>query len=139
METINKEHKNHIDMKNKSLTIYRIITGIFTLQILMGAMMYFFKYDMVSEMFQQLGFPTYLIYPLAFAKLLGLSALWFFKSDKLKEWAYAAFSFNITLAVCAHIGVNDGEFAPALVTLLILIGSYIFHGKLQKQNKAISI
>jgi len=42
----------------------------------------------------------------------------------LKEWAYAGFFFDFVLAFFAHFMVNDGEFAPALVALVLLFTSY---------------
>ena len=56
---------------------------------------------MVVESFTQLGYPAYLIYPFATAKLLGLVAIWTKKSETLKEWAYAGFTFDFLLAISA--------------------------------------
>ena len=84
---------------------------------------------MVSDTFGKLGFPTYIIYPLAIAKILGLVAIWTKKSETLKEWAYAGFFFNFLLAATAHININDGEFAPALVAMVLLFVSYFFEKK----------
>lgn len=64
---------------------------------------------MAAESFTGLGFPTYLIYWMAAAKILGLVAIWTNFSPTLKELAYAGFTFNCLLAISAHINVNDGE------------------------------
>ena len=56
--------------------------------------MYFTKYEMVKGFFQSLGYPIYLIYPLATAKVLGIIAIITKKSRLLKEWAYAGFFFR---------------------------------------------
>ena len=116
-------------MKNKNLLIYRISTGLLTLLMLFSAGMYFFNHEMVSDTFSRLGFPTYIIYPLAIAKILGLVAIWTKKSNTLKEWAYARFFFDFVLAFTAHIKINDGEFAPALVAIILLLVSYYFEKK----------
>ena len=79
---------------------------------------------MVAETFTTLGYPTYIIYPLAIAKILGLIAIWTRKSNTLKEWAYAGFFFDLVLAASAHIHVKDGEYAPAIVAIFLLIVSY---------------
>ena len=87
---------------------------------------------MVSETFLRLGYPTHIIYPLAVAKILGLVAIWTKKSETLKEWAFAGFFFDFVLAALAHINVNDGEYAPALVALILVLVSYFFDKKLSK-------
>ena len=109
--------------------IYWISTGLFTTLMLMSAGMYFFNNEMVSEIFTSLGFPTYIIYPLAVAKILGLIAIWTNKSKMLKEWAYAGFFFDFVLAATAHLMVSDGEYAAALFAIVLLIVSYVFDKK----------
>ena len=92
--------------------------------------MYLFNNAMVAEEFTNLGFPTYIIYPLATAKILGLLALWFSKSSTLKEWAYAGFFFNVILALSAHLAISDGGFGGAAVALVLLFVSYFTWKKL---------
>ena len=104
--------------------IYWITTGLLTGLMLMSAGMYLFNNDVIRVAFTKLGYPTYLIYPLAALKILGLVAIWTNKSKTLKEWAYAGFFFNFVLALAAHLYVKDGEFAPALVAILLLVTSY---------------
>jgi hypothetical protein len=117
--------------KKTERIIYLVSTGLLTLMTAGSAGMYLFNHQMVSEVFTTLGFPTYIIYPLAVAKILGLIAIWTKKSQTLKEWAYAGFFFDFILAASAHIMINDGEFAAALVALVLLLVSYIFEKKLQ--------
>lgn len=118
----------------KNKIIYWIATGLLSVLMIMSASMYVFNNEMVSETFQKLGFPTWIIYPLATAKLLGVIAIITKKSQMLKEWAYAGFLYNFLLATYSHISINDGEFAPALVALLLLVVSYVFDKKLFSHN-----
>ncbi len=120
-------------MKQRRL-IYLISTGLLTLLMLMSAGMYVFNHDMVSDTFTKLGYPTYIIYPLAFAKVLGLIAIWTKKSSALKEWAYAGFFFDFILALSAHIAVNDGEYIPAAIALVLLFTSYFSEIHLNKED-----
>ena len=92
--------------------------------MLFSASMYFFNYEMVAETFSNLGYPTYIIYPLAIAKILGLLAIWTRKSRVLTEWAYAGFFFDFVLACAAHIAIKDGEWAASLVAIILLFVSY---------------
>ena len=117
-------------MKNKDLWIYRISTGMFSAVMLMSIVMYFTRHDEVAVNFQNYGFPVWLIYPLAIAKLLGLIAVWSNASTKLKEWAYAGFTFNVLLALGAHIAVTDAMFAPALICLIAIAISVLYNSKM---------
>ena len=103
---------------------YWVSTGIISLLLLMSSGMYIFNNAEVSKTFVILGYPAYIIYPLALAKLLALVAIWTNKSKALKEWAYAGLFFDFILAFFAHFMVNDGEFAPALVATVLLMVSY---------------
>jgi hypothetical protein len=117
-------------MKNKNQLYYKISTGLLTLLMGFSATMYIVQNEMVASTFGDLGFPTWIIYPLATAKVLGLIAIWSNKSKTLKEFAYAGFMFDTLLAAGAHLSINDGGFAPALVGLGIVLTSYFFNSKL---------
>ncbi|GJM62777.1 DoxX family protein [Persicobacter diffluens] len=109
--------------------IYLIATGLLSLMMLGSAGMYIFNHEEMSKVFESLAYPTYIIYPLAAAKILGLVAIWTKKSQTLKEWAYAGFFFDFVLAFMAHTAVGDGEAAPSAVATLILLVSYYFEDK----------
>lgn len=111
-------------MKNRNRIIYLAATGLLTANMLLSAGMYFFKHEMVVEMFSALSYPAYLIYPLGIVKILGLIAIWSNKSKTLKEWAYAGFVFDFLLAFSAHINAGDGGFAGAIVALVFVLISY---------------
>lgn len=117
-------------MKRDKIIFY-IATGILTLILLFSVSMYFFKHNMVAEMFIGFGYPTYIIYPYAVAKLLGLCAIWYPKFKIIKEWAYAGFFFAFILAFFAHYMISDGGQMMALVALILLTVSYIFNKKTQ--------
>ena len=116
-------------MEKRNKIIYWIATGLLSALMLMSASMYIFNYEMVSQTFVNLGFPVYIIYPLAIAKLLGVIAILSNKSKFLKEWAYAGFFFDFVLALSAHWVINDGEFVPAFVAIVLLIVSYRYDKK----------
>lgn len=117
----------------KNKIIYWTATGLLSALMLLSIGMYIFNNEMASQSFSALGYPVYLVYILATAKLLGLVAILTKKSETLKEWAYAGFSFNFILAVIAHLQVGDGEFAPSLVALVLLAVSYFFEKKIADQ------
>ena len=106
--------------------IYRISTALLSLLMLFSAGMYFFNYTEISGVFESLGYPTHLIYPLAVAKILGIVALWAFNRKPIQEWAYAGFFFDFLLAFAAHLVAQDGEFQGALFALILLFASYFY-------------
>lgn len=109
--------------------IYWVSTGLLSAMMLMSAGMYVFDNATISEVFTGLGYPAYIIYPLALAKVLGLLAIWVEKSKSLKEWAYAGFFFDFVLAFFAHYMIGDGEFGGALAAMVLLFVSYFFWKK----------
>ncbi len=106
---------------NLQKIVYWTSTGMLTLLMLFSAYNYFFKYPMIEGFFVALGYPTYLIYPLAIAKILGLLAIWTRKSNLLKEWAYAGFFYDTVLAFTAHYFVDGGILFAAIGIILVLV------------------
>ncbi|NJL13950.1 MAG: DoxX family protein [Microscillaceae bacterium] len=105
--------------------IFWVITGLLSALMLMSAGMYFFRYPEVVKAFTALGYPAYLIYPLATAKILGVVALLTRASVWLKEWAYAGFFFDFALAATAHTVALDGGLVTSLVAIGLLLASYV--------------
>ncbi len=108
---------------------YYVALGLFTALMLFSVFNYLFQNETVVEGFTALGFPTFLIYPLAIAKLLGLVAIWTKRSVVLKEWAYAGFVFNALLALGAHLNAGDGQFVGALLALALILTAYFLEKK----------
>jgi len=96
--------------------------------------MYIVNTESVAETFTALGYPTYLITPLAIAKILGVVAILSDRVRLLRELAYAGFFYDIVLAFFAHIQAADGEFAPAIVALVLVTVSYAFATKVRRPS-----
>jgi hypothetical protein len=109
--------------------IYWMATGPLTLLMLFSVYNYFFNYEMMSGFFVLLGYPIYLVYPLAIAKMLGLVAIHIKISNTLKEWAYAGFFFDTVLAFWAHYIVQGDGYEMALGGIVFVIVSYIYEKK----------
>ena len=113
----------------KDKIIYWIATGLLCFFFVAGGLMYFFNYEHAHAFFESLGFPTWIIYPLAILKLLGPIAILTRKSLLLKELAYAGFAYDAVLALSAHLMVLDGEYLPAILALLATAFSWIYDRK----------
>ena len=122
------KHYRRTNLKTTKI-VYYVATGALSVMMIGSAGLYVFNHAEVMEIFTRLGFPTYIIYPLAVAKLLGLAAIWSNVSRILKEWAYAGFFFNFVLALSGHIHAGDGEFGLAAAAMLLLIVSYVAEKK----------
>ena len=103
---------------------YFIVTGLLTALMSMSVGLYIFNHAEAVKSFSGLGYPVYLIYPLAIAKALGLIAIWTNLSKSLKEWAYAGFFFNTLLAASAHLATNDGKAILAIIAVILVLASY---------------
>lgn len=110
--------------------IYLIATGLLSSMMLFSASMYIFSHEEIKGLFTGFGYPTYIIYPYAIAKLLGLVAIWQNKLPLLREWAYAGFFFAFILAFFAHFMIGDGDQMGALIAMVLLLLSYFFKRKI---------
>ena len=106
--------------------IYHVSTTLLCLLFFAGAMMYLFNYERAHGFFVSLGFPTWIIYPLAAAKILGAITVLTRFSSFLKELAYAGFLYDALLAFAAHWMVRDGEYVFCIVALVLTIVSWTF-------------
>ncbi len=118
-----------INNGKRDKTIYWIVTGLFAAFMIMNVVVYLLMNEMVSDMFASLGYPTYIVYPLAVAKLLGIVAILTKQSELLKEWAYAGFFFDFVLAFAAHFMVGDGGVFGPLAAMVLLLVSRIYDWK----------
>ncbi|MEM7575478.1 MAG: DoxX family protein [Bacteroidota bacterium] len=114
----------------KDKIIYWTATALMSFMFVAGGLMYIFKYEHPEGHFINLGFPVWLIYPLAVLKILGVIAILTRKSSFLKEFAYAGFLYDALLAFVAHIIVDDGEYLPALIALLVISISWVYDRKI---------
>ena len=114
---------------------YWICTGIFSLFMLFAAYSYLTNEQMVAG-FNHLGFPSYFREELAAAKFLGVLALLLPCPARLREWAYAGFTFTLISAFIAHLSSGDdaSRFMMPVVMGAILAGSYLCLHKLGRNN-----
>jgi hypothetical protein len=101
---------------------------------LFSAFMYFTRYELVAGLYELLGFPIWLIYPLAGMKILGVTAVLTRLSPLLKEWAYAGFFFDSLLAFTSHYIAADGQGAMAAIALLSVIASRYFDSRMTPKS-----
>ncbi|MEZ4803079.1 MAG: DoxX family protein [Gelidibacter sp.] len=90
--------------------------------------------EMAKEGIRHLGYPEYFGVALAVFKVLGALVLVIPKLPaRLKEWAYAGFTFDFLFAFISNWavdGLNGATFFP-LIVLAVLMVSYVYYHKLQ--------
>ena len=98
--------------------IHWVSTVVFLVPLTWSAIQYLTEAPrMVETMTVHLGYPMYFLMILGVAKLLGAAALLVGRPPRLKEWAYAGFTFDLVGAFLSHVFVGD-----PLTTALIPIG-----------------
>ena len=115
-------------------TGFWIATGMLALMMLSSVAMYIFTYPEVANAFRAYGYPAYLPYILAVAKTLGILAIAIGRFPTLKEWAYAGFFFDFTLAAIAHWTAGDGGTAFPLLAMALLLTSYFLDRRASREN-----
>lgn len=90
--------------------------------------------EMAKEGIRHLGYPPYFGMMLTVFKVLGALALIIPQVPKrLKEWAYAGFTFDFIAAFVSHWaidGLTGGTFFPLLVMAVLMVSYFTYH-KLQ--------
>ena len=121
----------------KTKIIYWIFTILLIAMMLMSAVTSFMPNPQSEAMMQSIGYPYNVLYLLAVAKILGVIALLVPGFSRLKEWAYAGFTFDLIGAVYAFlmVGTPLADTAFMLVGLVLVFGSYIYHHKLLKEKQ----
>jgi DoxX-like family len=105
---------------------YWVSTGLVAAMSLLAAFAYLSGSPQAVDGFAHVGYPQQLRIILGIAKPLGAIALLLPNLVKVKEWAYAGFTFAWICAFVAHYLAHDGAkaFTP-LVLLALLAASYV--------------
>jgi hypothetical protein len=107
----------------------RIVTGLMAALMLMSAGPDVLVSPAALSVFSHLGYPPYLLVFLGTAKMLGVLAILVPGCPRLKEWAFAGLTFDLTGALYSHVSVGDppSGWMPAVVGLALTGGSYVAH------------
>ena len=113
-------------MNKKKKIAFIVVTALFTLVMLPGAVMDLVQPEMVVTAMAKIGMPLHILTLVGIWKLLGMAALAAPQFRQLNEWAYAGFFFDLTGAAFAHGAAGDTAGVPVpLVFLGLLAASYV--------------
>ncbi len=99
-------------------------TGIILFLLTWAAGSYHLIHDTQAEYFKAFGYPTYLVYPLAWLKIVAVLVIVSHRYNDLRDMVYAAYFLNMVLALVGHVLYGD-FFGHALVGLLMMPASYL--------------
>ena len=116
-------------MNNKSKIIYWVFTVLLSAMMLLQAYNFIFNTEMISNIFQDLGYSTSLILPLGIAKVLAVVAITSNLSQMLKKLAYLGLGIDFVAALVSHLITGVGSWTGATIAIVLLFGSYIFYRK----------
>ncbi|HET6992682.1 MAG TPA: DoxX family protein, partial [Bacteroidia bacterium] len=103
--------------------VYWIFTGLLSVLMLISGIPDLLKVpDAITIITTHLGYPSYLIVFLGVAKILGAIAIIIPGFPRIKEWAYAGFTFDLTGAVFSMIAVGDpvSAWAPVFIGFALI-------------------
>lgn len=93
--------------------------------------------EMAKEGIKHLGYPEYFGNALVVFKILGAITLVVPQIPKrLKEWAYAGFTFDFIFALISHYAIDGLGFQTffPLIVLGILMVSYVYYHRINSIN-----
>lgn len=116
-------------------TLYYLSTIFIALAVgLAGGIVDILHTDAVLEVVERLQYPLYFFTLLGVFKILGAIALLLpaSKFSKLKEWAYAGFTFDFLFASYSHFMIGDpiSKVLFPLILLILLGVSYFLKDRL---------
>lgn len=106
---------------------YWIVTVLLSAFIVASSIPDVLQVEGAVMIFEHLGYPTYMLLIVGWAKILGVFGIlqrwWPF----LREWAYAGLVIDLLGAAASHMFVGDPVpmYAPALVALILTLASYV--------------
>ena len=104
--------------------IYWLSTALILFLLSWAAVSYHIMYETQARFFEAFGYPTYLVYPLAYLKIIAILVIVSHRYNDLRDMAYAAYFFNMMLALVGHVVLGD-FFGHALIGAILLIISYL--------------
>jgi uncharacterized membrane protein YphA (DoxX/SURF4 family) len=105
------------------------ITGLMATLMVLSAVPDVLRVPGALSVFKHLGYPSYLLPFLGTAKMLGVAAVLIPGLPRIKEWAFAGLTFDVSGALYSHLSVGDppSAWTPAVLALALIGGSYVAH------------
>ena len=112
------------------IAIYGLTTAYVLFLLGFAVWAYHAKHEMISGFFLALGYPSYLVYPLAYLKLTAILIIVTHRYNDLRDMAYAAYFINMVMALVGHIEHGDA-YGHAALGAVCLVVSYLLGNKVR--------
>ncbi len=110
--------------------IYWTATGIILFLLSWSFVFYHLLHDRAAGFFEAFGYPTYLVYPLAYLKLVAILVIVTHRYNDLRDMVYAAYFVNMIIALVGHIVYGD-FFGHAILGAIALVVSYLLGNRVR--------
>jgi len=122
----NKEAVTVTQSKNRNIA-YWIATGLIVLETVAGAQWDLVRNPYVTKVFNDLGYPLYLLTILGIWKIPAAVVLVIPRFPLVKEWAYAGLFFVYTGAVASHFFLNQNSavIGPGILACILIASWYL--------------
>lgn len=116
----------HASPSRARLVWYWIATSLIAVEMVTGGTWDLLRTAYVRGLMDHLGYPEYMLTILGTWKILGAFAILAPRLPRLKEWAYAGMTFDLTGAAASHAICREGvsQFVVTLLLALIVIASW---------------
>jgi hypothetical protein len=115
-------------------TLYWLATAYVIFLLGFSFWAYHAKYQMIAGVFSALGYPSYLVYPVAYLKLLAILIIVSHRYSDLRDMAYAAYFINMMLALVGH-ALHGDSYLHAMLGASCLLISYLLGNKVRGRPK----
>lgn len=118
---------------------YWICTGLAAAGMLSSSFGSLADMNNATKFFGEIGYPSYMVVFLSWAKILGVIAILVPGFPRIKEWAYAGLTFDLLGAfysLAAKMSFSDA--LSVLVFALPLIASYFLYHRRLKMKQAMA-
>lgn len=106
--------------------IYWVSTALLSALFLYSAFLFLTDTQVIQGHYQDYQYPSYLVVPMAIAKIFAIGFILYRKPKWVMEWAYAGLFYDLVLACFAHYRLADPGITLPLAGILLLLLSYFF-------------
>lgn len=119
-----------MNTKKISLGLYWLATAYVLFLLSFSVWAYHVRHESIAAYFSAIGYPSYLVYPLAYLKLLTIFIIVSHRYNDLRDMAYAAYFINMIMALVGHFVYGD-SFLHAALGASCLVTSYLLGNKVR--------
>jgi hypothetical protein len=119
---------------DKTKRLYQISLSLFSALFIGSVIFSFVDIQASYDEYRHLGFPTWTLYPLGLAKVLGIIAIVSNRSKTLKSFAYAGFLYDLLLALGGHISQGEVKIVLPVVSIGLWASTFAMDRRMHPES-----